>query len=215
MRENKVVLVPQVELPGVINTMKAVFNIAAHPNNEQTLLVEAVVTHGSSILLHIQGPMDMNVQQKSLEVNVQWKISKIGDDPYNLTSMVIMGNNSQFMYLILRTQQGQPLILLESNPSSRSLEETDFQTNVLILNYIDVQAHIIFNTRQVYVTLNSLTFPGEHDSRRVKISSQMDLTTTTLSADVWWDADRDVDKKFKLDVTFVTLPHLSDYSSLQ
>lgn len=204
-----------IEVPRLINTLKAAASIGTRPDDEHTFLVEAAVTHGSSLLLHVEGPMTLSFKHEALEANVQWKISMIGEDPYSVNSIVIIANNSQFMYLILRTPQGQPVFLLEINPSSHSLEENDFQANVLVSHYIDVQTHLIFNTRQVQVTLNSLVFPGEHDSRRVKISSQMDLATTMLSADVWWDADRDANKKFRLEVTFATLSHFSDYSSLQ
>ncbi|XP_063880029.1 vitellogenin-like [Scylla paramamosain] len=212
--QNKFSIRTLVEVPRVISTTKAVVSVVI-PHSGDLFQVEAAVTHNSTVLLHVQGPMNLDPGNDIFQVNVQWNISMIGGDPYKVNSMVIMGNNSQFMYVIVSNSQGQPLLSLESSPSSDSLEETKYETAFFLSRYVQAETHLAFSTRQLQVALNTLIFPNAQDSRRVKIFSQVDLTTGTVIADVWWDADRDANKKLKMDLTFASLPQLSDYSSLQ
>lgn len=201
-------------MPGVISTTKAVVSVGI-PRTGDIFPVEAAVTHNSATLLHVQGPLRFEPRDTIFDVNVQWDVSVIGEDPFKVNSMVIMGNNSQLMYMIITNPQGQPLLSLETSPYSGSLEETEYQTGFIIPRYVEVETHAVFSTRQVQVALNTVIFPGAQDSRRVKTFCQVDLTTGRVIADVWWDADRDADKKLKMDLTFASLPQLSDYSSLQ
>ncbi|MPC97626.1 Vitellogenin [Portunus trituberculatus] len=203
-----------VEVPRVISPTRASLKVMI-PHSGDLFHVEAAVIHNSTILFHVEGPMHLDPRLDTFHVKVQWDISMIGNHPCKIDSMVTMGNNSQFMYVILSNSQGRPLMSLESSSSSGSLEETEYEASVFVSHYLQAQTHLVFSTRQVYVALNTLIFPNAPDSRRVKISSQVDLTTGTVITDVWWDADRDVNKKLKMDLTFASLPQLSHYSSIQ
>lgn len=205
--------ITQADVPHFISTTKTELSITI-PHTGFVFQVEADVTHNSTVVFHVKGPMYLYPAHDLFNVKVQWDISMVGIDPFKVDSMVTIGNNSQVMYVIISNHRGQPLMSLESRPTL-SLEETEYKATVFLSHYIEAQTHLAFSARQVQMSLNTLIFPNAPDSRRVKISSQVDLTTGTVIADVWWDADRDVNKNFKMDLTFASLPQLSDYSSLQ
>ena len=164
----------------------------------QDYRTEAVVKHGSQILVQLQGPVTYINSPSLTKMGVDMKVNNV----YQFVSSLEFEEGKQAFLLNIKKQQ-EVLTALEFTVKITPSQGPSLQARAYLPALFDIKTEVSISETVIHGSTNTLMLP--HSSSPQRIKGFMDINFENKQGQVMmlWNADRDPSKKIGVDAVIV------------
>ncbi|KAK7073985.1 hypothetical protein SK128_003742 [Halocaridina rubra] len=204
----------QLDIPLCMRAVKFESNLQEQGNHQYQL--QAALKHGHRVILEVQGPVIAKFTREIKQLHADVRVSSMESEPQRISCTFISARNKQVIGVEWKEQERQESsFAVEWNMSAENEHETKTEFKFILPNMMENKINAIVSPRHMQVSFNSLVSPNTSGKRRIKGFTDIDFTNKKVKADLYWDADRDKEKKFTTEMIIMSTISNPQHTTIQ
>lgn len=175
---------------------------AAHQGSSK-YQVEAAFKHGEKTIVHMEGPVTAMLSSKITHIQTELRVTCMDGTPHTVSTSVIFAPSKQVLAFEVKKSQAR-LLAIEWNMASQNKKETNIAFKLELPSLIEKSVSVIISEKLLHVTFNFAIMPKSSSPQRMKGFADIDYEGKKAQAEFAWDADRNPNKKLKVEANIVS-----------
>merc|ERR1711970_573467 len=155
----------------------------------------------NTALLHIEGPIALQLSKALIAHNMDLKISGAFDGTIKVMHAALL-SLEKIQYTLDMRHAATPITLIDINLDWAKASEVTAKAIIHVPVLVKAEYAATVTPAIVHVSMNHLIIPTTSLARRFKGYAEFNAETLKLKSDLYWDAEKDMDKKLALNAGF-------------
>merc|ERR1711970_908512 len=189
----------EIALPTLAKTIK--FHNVINVVDFLSYNVIADIFMDNTALLHIEGPIILQLSKALIAHNMDLKISGAFDGTIKVMHAALL-SLEKIQYTLDMRHAATPITLIDINLDWAKASEVTAKAIIHVPVLVKAEYAATVTPAIVHVSMNHLIIPTTSLARRFKGYAEFNAETLKLKSDLYWDAEKDMDKKLALNAGF-------------
>ena len=189
----------QMELPTLSKTLKFNHVIEVVEFLNYNIITDVIMD--KKAILHIEGPVSCKIANMMMKYNIDLKVSSAFGGNIKVVHAAML-SLAKTQFTIDMKYATTPLVFVDIIVDRTNAAETTANAVIHLPMVVKAEYAAVINSGLIHTSMNIFVLPTTLVARRFKGYADLNLAEKKVKAELFWDAEKDANKKLSLTTSF-------------